>query len=302
MKTSRFRAAAVLAFAFGIAACHRSKTGEGDGKSAEGVSGGASLPALSGFEGEIGVAVKQAKAKPGSEIPPLALQIKGDKVRLDIPPGLEASQPNLKGYAVLNTPEKKLFLVMDDQKQVIVFDLNQAGEQLKNVAARRPPSLGSGKPTAPEEPPPTVTKTGVTDKVAGYSCENWDVAQDKRKVATVCVADQGASWFHLPITGMPTEYAWSLELFDGKHFPLRAIGYGKDGAEEGRVEVTRIEKKPLAATLFDIPAGYRVIDLMTMLQAGLGGMMPPGAMMHPGGMRPGTYPAMGQPPPPNHPH
>jgi hypothetical protein len=301
MKNVAFRPALVLAFALGLAACNRSKSADGTG---HGEVAPAAKLSLDGFEGEIGLAVKQAKPRPGSEIPPITLQIKGDKVRADIPPALQASQPNLKGYGVLNTPEKKLYFVMDDQKQVIVLDLNQAGEQMKTVAARRAPGMGSGKPENPSKPPPTVTKTGVTDKVAGYGCQNWDVAEEKRKVATVCVADEGASWFHLPITGIPTEYAWSLELLDGKHFPLRAIGYGEDGAEEERVEVTKIEKKPLAASLFEIPPGYKVFDLMTMMQTGLGmgalmapgmrpGMMPPGAL--PGFARPGGMPPAGMP-------
>jgi len=284
-------AAVVLA----LASCNRSKSGGGDSSSGE--SAGSSLALLKGFEGEIGIAVKQAKpTKPGGEVPPLSLEIKGNKVRVDIPPALQASQPNLKGYGVLDTPEKKLFFVMDEQKQVIVFDLNQAGEQLKSMKSR--PGMPRGAaPEAPNRPPPKVTKTGVTDKVAGYACENWDVSDEARKVATVCVGNEGASWFHLPITGIPTEYAWALELLDGKHFPLRAIGYGQDGAEEGRVEVTKIEKKPLAASLFEIPAGYRVMDLMTMMQTGFG-MLPGGGM--PGATHAGGLPAMHPPPPRAH--
>jgi hypothetical protein len=95
----------------------------------------------------------------------------------------------------------------------------------------------------------------------------------------------------LPITGIPTEYAWAMELMDGKHFPLRVIGYDeKTGAEEGRVELTKFEKKTLPATLFDMPAGYKVVDVEQMFaglahQPGLGapggpnlaGFPPPGA-------------------------
>src|SRR5262249_35464972 len=134
-RSMTIRAHRVTAFALvlGVAACNRSKSEDGDKKSSE-TAAGSSLALLQGFEGEIGIAVKQAaEAKPEKEIPPLSLEIKGDKVRVDIPPGLQTSQPNLKGYAVLNTPEKKLYVVMDEQKQVILFDLNQAGAQLKSL-------------------------------------------------------------------------------------------------------------------------------------------------------------------------
>jgi hypothetical protein len=106
--------------------------------------------------------------------------------------------------------------------------------------------------------------------VAGYTCEEWEVATDHRE-GSVCIADQGASWFRLPIPGIPTEYAWMSEVFDGKHFPLRFIGYEKNGTESGRIEVTKMEKKALDATLFDIPAGYKVVDLEQMMQ-GIPGM------------------------------
>jgi hypothetical protein len=101
--------------------------------------------------------------------------------------------------------------------------------------------------------------------VAGYRCEDWEVASDHRE-ATLCVAEQGVSWLQFPLTGVPTERLWMAELLDGKHFPLRAVSFAKDGTtEESRVEVTRIEKKSLAPSQFEPPASYRVIDLAQMM-------------------------------------
>jgi hypothetical protein len=126
------------------------------------------------------------------------------------------------------------------------------------------------------------------DKVAGISCENWEVAEESRKVATMCISDQSASWFHLPITGIPTEYAWALELMDGKHFPLRMIGYDKKtGAEEGRVELTKFEKKTIAPTVFDMPQGYKVMDMAQMFGQLAGAGAAPGAP--PGGVPAGVH-------------
>jgi hypothetical protein len=199
-----------------------------------------------------------------------------------------------KGHIVLNSPEKKLYIVMDDQKQIVVIDLNKAGEQFKSFGEGLPkgPQGPHGK-SEPSKPPPKVTKTGVMDKVIGITCENWEVTEESHKMATLCIADQGASWFHLPITGIPTEYAWAMELMDGKHFPLRMIGYDKKtGAEEGRVELTKFEKKTLPASLFDMPAGYKVVDMESMF-AGLAhqpGMGAPGAPNFAGLPPPGVHP------------
>ena len=34
------------------------------------------------------------------------------------------------------------------------------------------------------------------------------------------------------LNGVPTEHLWMAELLDGKHFPLRFVGYGPDGVKE----------------------------------------------------------------------
>ena len=86
----------------------------------------------------------------------------------------------------------------------------------------------------------------------------------------------------LPLTGVPPEYAFMLELVDGQHMPLRVVAYDdKTGAESGRVEVTKIDRHPLDASLFEVPAGYTVIDAMQMIQAFAGGgrvRRPPGQL------------------------
>ena len=56
------------------------------------------------------------------------------------------------------------------------------------------------------------------------------------------------------------------------------MGY-ENGAEAGRVEMTKLEKKPLAASLFELPPSYKVIDAMTYFSGMMRGF---GAM--PGGM------------------
>jgi hypothetical protein len=112
------------------------------------------------------------------------------------------------------------------------------------------------------------------------------VTEESRKMATFCVADQGASWFHLPITGIPTEHAWALELMDGKHFPLRMIGYDKKtGAEEARVELTKFDKRPVAPAIFDMPPGYKIVDISALFGK-LGAGQAPG-MVGAGAFAPG---------------
>ena len=227
--------------------------------------------------------------------------IKDNKVRIEMPAEMAASNGmGGKGYAVLNAAEKKLYAVLEEKKQVVLIDLDKAGEQLKNFGGMDPAARDPRQPReSPSRLPPKVTKTGQKDNVAGYTCEIWDILPDTGEKLSACVANEGASWFRLPLTGIPTEHAWALELLDGKHFPLRGIAYDKSGVEKGRVEVTKIEKKPLAALLFEIPAGYKVVDLQQMLAAmGSMGAMGSAPMMGkmPPGLPPGMIPAqMGAP-------
>jgi hypothetical protein len=53
----------------------------------------------------------------------------------------------------------------------------------------------------------------------------------------------------------------------------------KTGAEDARIELTKLEKKPLAASLFDMPAGYKTVDMGAMFAqlAGAPAMGAPGA-------------------------
>ncbi len=254
------------------------------------------LALLGQFEGEIDLSMTTHVDRP-TAAPPIAMNlfIKSGKVRADVPEKLGGSTGLGAGaYFILDAAAKKLEIVSDVQKQVFVIDFNTSGDKLKALG-------GAHHGPAHEEPKTTVTKTGKTETVAGRNCEDWDVVSDHRE-GTACVAEEDVSWFHIPVSGFPSKHAWAAELLDGKHMPLRFIGYAKDGStEQNRVEVTKFEKKSLPAAEFEYPATYGVSDF-GQLFAGLAGMrggmpggMPPGM---PGGMPPGMMPTM---PPRQHP-
>lgn len=279
----RFALALSVAIAVPLASvgCKKSSTTSADGGAAAGsaspAGSGAGLSILSGFEGEIDVVAKGGMGGKNGAPQNLAVLVKSDKVRLDIPEGLgEKGGPSGAGgksWVIYDAPAKKLMMVNDAQKQAIVLDLNQ-----KDALKMSP--LGGGKPGAGSSPPPKITKTGKKDSVAGYTCEEWEISNDKNEKGTLCVASEGASWFHLPSLGLPTEHAWMSELLDGKHFPLRFVDLGTENKEKGRIEVTKIDKKALQPSQFEVPAGYKVMDLGQMFQHGIPGM-PSGLPTHP---------------------
>jgi hypothetical protein len=273
-----------------MAACSKHTPPDGAGGNAAATAapgqatlGGASLAFLEGFEGEIDATVK--KGGPSANATPLAVLVKSGKVRADIPEKLAeggaARMLGPKAYAIFDPGAKKLAIVSDVRRQVIIIDMNKSADHIKNLGSKNSEPGSS----SPQGPPTKVTKTGKTETVAGYSCEDWDISSDHRE-GTVCVGHEGISWFAIPAAVLPSERAWMLELFDGKHFPLRFVGYDKDGTtEEGRAEITKIDKRSLPAADFEYPADYAVIDLEQMLGA-FGGM--PGGMPH---MAPGMMPS-----------
>jgi hypothetical protein len=260
------------------------------------------LGALKNFEGEIGVQVKTTTQT--TPVPPMVLSVKGSKVRVDLPDGMNAPGLGARTHLVLDTPAKALYAVIDDQKQVVKLELDKLGEQFKSMKPPGAPAEADKTPAAP----PRVTKTGRTNVIAGYKCEDWDVVSPKGERAQICVSAENASFFEMPAAGLPADQAWAREIFDGQHLPLRFIGYDAAGGEETRLEVTRLERKPIADTAFAIPEGYKVVDLSQLIKnltgalggpAGVAGTLrplapgasgyPPGAQMPPGVAIPKDY-------------
>ena len=258
-----------------------STDGDGGGSTATsaaptgpGLLGGPTLSMLtSGFEGEI----DGFSQKAGGAQTPVSLFFKGDKVRFDVPEDMSKGAEHFlgnKAWGIYDTAGKKVTVVSDEKKQAIIVDFNNG----KPLGSFGPP--GSHGPGGAQSTPSKVTKTGKTETVAGYKCEDWDISSD-HKEGTICVAEQGVSWLSLPVSALSGERAWMAELVDGKHFPLRFLSYAKDGAtEESRIEVTKIDKKSIDDAKLQVPAGYNVLDLDHMFAGGMPGM-PPG-MMPPG--------------------
>jgi hypothetical protein len=288
-----FLCVSALVFSSGCNLSKLRSSGGDEGGAPAAAPPGLGLSFLNTFEGEIDAIVKAKEDKPGAAPMPVSVFIQSGKLRFDIPEkmtqGMAANMLGPKAYAIFDSSAKKLYIVSDTQRQVIVIDLNKSGEELKGFG-KPPETPHGGGGNAPSGPATKITKTGKYDTVAGYKCENWDITSDHRE-GTVCVAQEGVSWFSIPMTGIPTEHAWALELLDGKHFPLRFVGYEKDGTtEESRIEITKIDQKKLPATEFEYPPTYRVVDLAQMF-AGFG-KIPGGMPGAPGGM----------PMPPHKPH
>lgn len=117
----------------------------------------------------------------------------------------------------------------------------------------------------------TVTKTGKSDKVAGYPCEIYlSKESDDNSTSELCVA-KGISnaaiygFIAGDLSGHGGYPAWFRDLVKDGGFPLRMIDRNESGEEESRSEAT-VEAKRLDDSLFAAPPGYRVTDRATMMK------------------------------------
>jgi hypothetical protein len=269
------------------------------------VDAGSSL--LSGFEGRVKLAVK-GRLGAGQDKPTaldLTILVKDGKLRADVPPGIAPLQNAGPVYVIVEAEAKKVYAVMESKKQALLIDLETLAPQLEAMAKRLPTGQAGAGGTG-TAPMPTGTMTGKTDKVAGYTCEIWEVKHEGKKTE-LCVMKDEKAWLKFPQAALPPQLSWAKELADGRHLPLRYVAYGPDAKETGRVEVTSVEKTALSASDFEVPKGF-VIANFDQMMAGLGGLMgggagglpgmkglPPGFKLPPGLALPSGLPARQQP-------
>src|SRR6187549_1166567 len=186
-----------------------------------------------------------------------------------------------------------LYVIDDSDKSYIAFDkatmeklaveINAAMAQMKEQLAKMPPeqraqmeAMLPGMAGADKKWVVEAIDTGKSDKVDGRSCRVWDIKRNGELDDQMCV---------VPYSSLPgkenfqamfekfakvfEEMAKSVPMLSGMMtnefaaqakvggFPVRTRGYenGKLGDTEHNVRVWREEA--MAATMFDVPAGYK---------------------------------------------
>lgn len=139
----------------------------------------------------------------------------------------------------------KVYMLNDEKKTYSVVDAGKAAEDR------------GAKPKDPF----TVKKLG-TETIAGYSCQNVLLTSSKDTEIEVCVAKELAAssdWLASLNRRNPEGASWlgALKAQGIEGFPIRWVIRKKGSTEPLTTMVmTRIDKKSLPASLFDVPAGY----------------------------------------------
>ncbi len=182
----------------------------------------------------------------------------------EIPPGRSAkgkaadASQRIKStmFGKVSDPDK-LYMIDDANRTYSVWDLKKMRGEAKD---------------APKQTY-TVKKLG-TDTVAGLSCQKAEIESSSGTVIEVCVAKDFAvssDWLAALGRRQKESTSWMTALRDSglTGFPVRYAMRRKGAAEVFMTMVlTHIEKGPVSAALFEIPAGYRETEFA------IGGLTP----------------------------
>jgi hypothetical protein len=99
---------------------------------------------------------------------------------------------------ILEPGEMKYFVMTRAQMDAMAVQMSDAMQQMEAALAAMPPEqremaekmMQGRMPAAqPAKPASTVAKSGGSDTVAGYDCENYSVSSGGRKIRDMCVTE-----------------------------------------------------------------------------------------------------------------
>jgi hypothetical protein len=148
------------------------------------------------------------------------------------------------------------------------------GSFLVNLDAKTMKSLNHERKLYMDQPTPaepvvkgscTVTKGQNVKNLQGYKCtENIVTNNTEGVVITYWLADGKFNFFDKLLHQLNRKdkaSVYYLQIPETKGmFPMLSVQTDLKGKETGRLEVTKITKKPLTADVFDIPKGYNKFE------------------------------------------
>lgn len=203
------------------------------------------------FEGRVSLGITAEKG--GEQVIDFAM--KGDFVRM------EPQSGEARGAAmIMNAAKQEMTILMPSERMYMVMPMRGG-----------PAQQGDSGETKDMK----IEKTGRTEKILGYDCEEW-LMTDKGESTTLWVTEQLGTFMGLgggnPMGGMmgsrkaKTEgSAWEKLLKDKKGwFPLRVTSRDARGKEKFRLEAKKVEPGTLPADLFAPPAGFQKFAMPAM--------------------------------------
>ena len=205
------------------------------------------------FEGRMTLTMTSGKDRATD----LNYAIKGHLIRLEIAGGKE------QVAMIMDAKKMEMITLMAEQKMYMVMSV-------KGVADSAQKSMNSDEYS--------IEKTGRTEKILGYTCEEYVSTDKKRSVKTeIWMAEGLGTFMGLGAGGGGGPFgggrgkgqSWE-EAFKGKPgMPLRVVSRDARSKETFKMEATKIEPGSLPDSLFAPPADYQKFEMPD-----LGGLNP----------------------------
>ena len=224
---------------------------------------GAASMASAQFEGVIDMkSTSNDRGKPHEMA--FSMSVKKDMIATDI----KNPEKEMGGGKFIYRGDKKLLWIINDKEknymEMSLKDRDDADAEKK--PGKKPKSSKS-----------TVRKSGKTQTILGYSCDEWISEDEEGSTSIWGTAKLGNVYEGLSkslgqMGGGNKRHelqGWEGDLAGMNIFPLKIVR-SKEGKIKDTQEVTKIEAKTLAASLFEAPSGYEKqsfdMDMMKMMK------------------------------------
>jgi hypothetical protein len=216
----------------------------------------APTPAAAAFEGEVDLVTEVKSPKPATL--KSTMQLKAGKMRMD----MDVPGPEGRVSQIVDTNSDKMISLAHGPK--LAMEMSASG--LFTSLAPWMPEGSQGEPERPD-----MKKTDRTATLVGHTCRYWDYTLKSGERGSVCLADLGSGWVYF---GGPGATEWAEQTFGSQRFPLRYVNYDRAGKETATMEVTRLERKRIPDSAFEVPANYKRMDASKMMEGLMPALMP----------------------------
>ncbi len=195
------------------------------------------------FSGEVGMKITDDKGNTFN----MDYLIKNDLLRLNSAAG------GYKMGIIFNSTEKKMIMLMDDQKMYMEMPTDMINQQ-----------MGTNEDDTDKEV--DFKPTGETKEILGYTCEKWVYSGDDNNAEVWMAKNIGNfKFFDGGGMGKPKRKAnWETEIEKSGYFPMLVINKDKNGTVLNQLEVTSVKKKSVDDSHFKIPADYQKFSMPNM--------------------------------------
>ena len=171
---------------------------------------------------------------------PITYMVKGNNVRVET-----EGRPGMKAVFLIDVKANKSVMIVDAMKMYMETPQSATGDSA--------------------QPKSEITKTGKTQKILGYDCEEFLVKEGEQESDVWVTKELGA--FELFRMGgnrqRSNAEAWQKAIGGKGGFPLLAVTKTA-GKDLSSLKATKVEKKSLDDSMFKIPDGYQKFDSSMM--------------------------------------